>query len=220
MTRRHLDIILATGGAVFALLILGLGLVAFNQANYAKDYVKTELSAQKITFTPADKLDNETKSWKSGSSCLVENGGKLLETGAQAECYANYYIALHLDQAATKAGYPGATYATIGDVQTDLRNQIAAAKQANDPKAADLQKQLDSVTALRETQFKGESLRGMLLTSYGFSIFGERAALAAYILIGIAAVAAIVSVAGFIHAFMTPKDQRVFGGQFSPAPTR
>jgi hypothetical protein len=102
-------------------------------------------------------------------------------------------------------------------VQTGLRTQLADAKAKNDPAAADIQKKLDAVTALRENQFKGETLRGMLLTSYGFSIFGERAALAAVICIGMAAVAALLSIAGFVHAFMTPKDQPVLVGRLTPA---
>src|SRR5207247_923046 len=95
-----------------------------------------------------------------------------LTTGKQAECYANEFIATHL---AATAG--GRTYAQMGDVQTDLRNKIAAAKASNDTTAAaDLQKQLDTATTQRETLFKGETLRGLLLTSYGFSVFGEKAA--------------------------------------------
>jgi hypothetical protein len=150
----------------------------------------------------------------------VDNGGQLLQSGAQAECYANYYIALHLEESATRAGYEGETYASIGGTQTALRTQVADAKAKGDPAAADLQKQLDAVNALRDTQFRGETLRGLLLTSYGFSIFGERAALAAIICLCIAAVAALLSVAGFVHAFMTPKDQPVLGrqGQHSPSP--
>ena len=102
---------------------------------------------------------------------------------------------------------------------TALRTQVAEAKANNDPAAADLQKKVDAGTALRETQFKGETLRGLLLTSYGFSIFGERAMLAAFIAFGIAAIAAVLSVAGFVHALVTPKDQRVLGGLLTPVPT-
>lgn len=217
MTRRNLDITLATGGALVAVLIFVLGLVAKNQADFAADYVKTELGSQQIYFTAADKLTDTEKNWKPGSACLTEYAGKLMETGAQAECYANYYIGAHLASSAERAGYPGSTYATIGTVQTDLRAQIAAAKAANDPNAAELEKQLAATTSLRDTQFRGETLRGLLLTSYGFSIFGERAALAATICIAIAALAAILSVAGFVHAFVTPKEQPVLKGKLTGA---
>jgi hypothetical protein len=217
MKRRHLDIVLATGGVLFTLLVLGLGLVLKNQADFARGYVRDQLGEQRITFTAADKLTDEEKNWKPGSACLVENGGKLLQSGSQAECYANYYIAVHLEESAKKAGFAGETYASISTPQAALRTQIAEANAANDPKAADLEKQLAAATSLRETQFKGETLRGLLLTSYGFSIFGERAALGGTIALGLAAVLALVSAAGFVHALVTPKDQPVLGGRLAPA---
>ena len=201
-------------------LRLVLGLVLKNQADFARNYVKDQLGQQKITFTPADKLSDTEKAWKSGSSCLVDNGGKLLESGAHAECYANYYIALHLEEAATNAGYEGATYASIGSVQTDLRNQVASARQSNASNLADLQTRLDAVNALRTTQFQGETLRGLLLTSYGFSIFGERAALAADICFGLALLALGLAIAGFVHAFVTPKSEKVLEGTLAGAGSR
>ncbi len=217
MSRRTLDIVLATGGALFAVLILVLGLVARNQANFAKDYVKEQLGEQKITFATADKVTEEEKAWKSGSSCLTTYAGQAMETGPQAECYANYYIAMHMARSAKTAGFEGETYATIGTVQTGLRAQLTEAKNAkDDAKAAEIQKKLDSATSLRETQFKGETLRGLLLTTYGFSIFGERAALAGTLCLGIAALAILVSAAGFVHAFMTPKEKMVLGGAAHP----
>ena len=212
MTRRHLDIILATGGALLALLILGLGLVARNQANFAERTVTTQLSEQLIFFKEESKLTDSERQ----NPGTVKYAGQQLTTGKQAEAYAAY-IGGHLKDQATTAGYPGATYASIGAVQTELRTKVAQAKAANDPAAADLEKQLAAVNALRENQFKGETLRGMLLTSYGFSIFGERAAPGGTIAFGLAAVLALVSAAGFVHALVTPKDQPVLGGRLAPA---
>jgi hypothetical protein len=57
--------------------------------------------------------------------------------------------------------------------------------------------------------FKGETLRGLLLTTYGFSIFGERAALAATICFIAAALLVILSLAGLIHFKVTPVDKVV-----------
>ncbi len=213
MSRRNLDIIIATGGALFAVLIVTLAVVLRNEANFAKDNVTTQLSEQRITFTAADKLRPE----EAALPGLTRYAGQPLTTGKQAEAYAGY-IGVHLKEQAEKAGYPGATYATIGNVQTQLRSQLAEAKAKQDPAAADLEKQLTAVTALRENQFKGETLRGMLLTSYGFSVLGERALLAATIAFGIAAVAAILSIAGFVHALVTPKERRALEGILAPAP--
>jgi hypothetical protein len=145
-----------------------------------------------------------------------------MTTGAQAECFAKYYLALHMETAAINAGFPGATYATLGNIRTDLTNQIAAAKTRGDTTAAaDLQKKLDSATSLRTTMQTGETLRGLLLTVYGFSVIGEKAGFAANIVLGLAALVAILSVAGFVHAFVTPRDEVVFGKNrdWNPAPT-
>ena len=56
MKRRTLDVVFSVGGLLLSLLLLILGLVLQNQANFAKNYVTDQLKAQQITFTPADKL--------------------------------------------------------------------------------------------------------------------------------------------------------------------
>jgi hypothetical protein len=209
--RRTLDVILAGGGLMVAALLLALGFAVYGQYSFSQNYVKEELSAQKITFTPADKLTAEEKTWKAGSACLVTYGGQLMETGPQAECYAKHYIALHMEKAAIAAGFPGATYATLGAIGTDLRAQVATAKTNGDTATAtDLQKKVDAAASLRTTMQTGETLRGLLLTVYGFSTIGAMAGLAGNILYGLAAVMLVLSIAGFVHAFVTPKERVVF----------
>lgn len=65
-----------------------------------------------------------------------------------------------------------------------------------------------------------ETLRGLLLTVYGFSAIGEKAGLAANIIFGLAGLMAILSIAGFVHAFITPKEKVVFAptGSANKAP--
>lgn len=195
---------------MIAALVLILGLVLADQGSFARSYVKDQLGQQKITFTAAGKLTNEEKSWKPGSSCLTKYAEKLMETGKQAECYANYFIALHVETAAKTAGFPGETYATLGGIQATLRAQIADAKTKSDTAAADAaQKKLDSATSLRSTAQTGETLRGLLLTSYGFSIFGEKADLASQVCYILGGLLVVLSIAGFVHAFRTPAAELV-----------
>jgi hypothetical protein len=125
-----------------------------------------------------------------------------MTTGKQAECYANQFIGLHLKSIAN-----GQTYADLGTPQSALQAKVTAAQKNNDPNLADLQKQLATITAQRDTVFKGETLRGLLLTSYGFSVFGEKAAQAALVSFLAAALLALLSIAGFVHAFVTPKTR-------------
>jgi hypothetical protein len=197
MKRRTLDILVGLGGVVLAGLLLIAGLVLTSNANFANDYVKTQLSQQQITFKTADTLTAEEKQ----SACLVQYAGQQLTSGKQAECYANEFIGLHLKSIAG-----GKTYAQIGDVQTDLKAQIAALPK-DDPAAAGLQKQLTDLTAQRETVFKGETLRGLLLTSYGFSEFGAKAAQAALVAYLAAGLLLLLGVAGLVHAATTPRSK-------------
>ena len=198
MKRRTLDVLFSVGGIALAGLLLVLGLVMTSNANFAKTYVRDQLSQQNITFKAAEALTDEEKQ----SACLVEYAGQKLTTGKQAECYANEFIGLHVKDTAD-----GLTYAELGTPQSALRTQVADATTNNDPALPELQKQLTDITSKRETVFKGETLRGLLLTSYGFSVFGvkgEQVATVAYV---VAALLALLSIAGFVHAFKTPKDK-------------
>ena len=196
MKRRTLDLVVSVGGLLLAGLLLVAGLVFTSNANFASTYVHDQLSEQKITFKTADTLTAEEKQ----QACLVTYAGQPLTTGKQAECYANNFINLHLSGIAG-----GKTYAELGDVQTQLRAQITAAQQSNASNLADLQKQLTDATANRETVFKGETLRGLLLTSYGFSELGAKAALAATVAYIGAGVLFILALFGLVHAMVTPK---------------
>jgi hypothetical protein len=176
MTRRTLDLIFAIGGLVVAALILVVGLVLQNQANFAKNYVHDQLAAQQIYFAPAAALKpNEN------NLCLKENAGQQLVTGKQAECYANHYIAVHLSEV-----NDGKTYAQTSTALRALPDQTSAEAKA--------------LSAKTQVLFQGETLRGLLLTSYGFSIFGDRAQTVAYICYGLAFVLFLAAIAGFIHA--------------------
>jgi hypothetical protein len=196
MKRRTLDILFSTGGALLAGLLLIVGLVMTANANFARDYVADQLGQQHITFKTADTLTAEEKQ----SACLVQYAGQKLTTGKQAECYANDFIGLHLKSIAN-----GQTYADLGTPQSALQAQVTAAQKNNDPNLADLQKQLAALTNQRNTLFTGETLRGLLLTSYGFSVFGEKAAQAALVAYLAAALLALLSIAGFVHALRTSR---------------
>ena len=198
MRRRTLDILFSAGGLALAGLLLVLAMVMTSNANFSKDYVTDQLRQQNITFKAAADLTDEEKA----EPCVVENAGKALTTGKQAECYANSFIGLHL-----KATADGMTYAEIGVPQTELRTKLAAAQKAGDPAAADLQKQLTDITAKRDTLFKGETLRGLLLTSYGFSTLGEKADQVSTVAYAGAGLMALLALFGFIHAFVTPRNK-------------
>lgn len=200
MKRRTLDLLFSAGGTALAVIALVLGLVMSSNSNFAHNYVHDQLLAQKINFTPAAGLSAEEKQ----APCLLKYAGQPLDSGKKAECYANRYIGLHVKSVAN-----GATYASIGATQRDLTAKVAAAEKAQSPNLADLQKQLATVNGQRDTLFKGETLRGLLLTSYGFSVFGVKAQQVATVAYIAFVVLLLLSLAGFWHAWRTPQDKTV-----------
>lgn len=198
MKRRTLDLLFSIGGMALAGLLLVLGFVLTSNANFAKTYVKQQMGEQRISFKTADTLTDEEKK----SPCLLKYAGLPLTTGKQAECYANDFIGLHV-----KAVAGGQTYSELGVPQSALAAKVKAATAANDPALAELQKQLAAVTGQRETLFKGETLRGLLLTSFGFSVFGVKGGQAATVAYLVAGLLALLSLAGFAHALKTPKTE-------------
>ena len=202
MKRRTLDIVFSAGGVALAGLLLVLGLVMTNQADFAKSYVKDQLIEQKISFTPVAGLSAEEKQ----ADCLVANAGKPLTSGKQAECYANEYIGLHVTEI-----NGGKTYSESSGDARALQAKADAATEAapGAPATLALESQAAAASGKVDSLFRGETLRGLLLTSYGFSIFGERAQQAAYVAFAAALVLLLASIAGFIHAFTTPKNEYV-----------
>jgi len=194
MKRRTLDIMFSIGGLVLAGLLLVIGVVLTSNANFAKNYVTDQLTQQNITFKSADTLTDEERQ----SACVVQYAGQRLTTGKQAECYANNFIGLHL-----KSTADGKTYADLGEPQSALRAEVQQAQKNNDPNLASLQQQLTQITTQRDTLFKGETLRGLLLTSYGFSEFGTKAAQGATVAYLASGLLALLSLLGFVHAFRT-----------------
>ena len=200
MRRRTLDILFSVGGLALAGLLLILGLVLQNQANFADTYVHDQLSAQQIVFTPKAGLAPEEKK----AACLVANAGEPLTTGKQAERNANHYIAPHLTEI-----NEGKTYSQTSTESRAKATEAAEAVKAGATNATELQNEAKALDGKTQTLFRGETLRGLLLTSYGFSIFGERAQQAAWVSFAAALVLFLASIAGFVHAFTTPKEETV-----------
>jgi hypothetical protein len=175
-----------------------------NQANFAQTYVKDQLGQQKITFTPVVGLSAEEKK----ASCLVDNAGKALITGKQAECYANEYIGLHVTEI-----NDGKTYSQTSGEARAKKTEADAAKASGAANAGVLAGESAALTGKTDALFRGETLRGLLLTSYGFSIFGERAGQAGFVAFAAAIVLLLASIAGFAHAFTKQADHEILSGK-------
>lgn len=149
---------------ILAIGFLSLGILSFGLGRFMQDNVRTELASQKISFSPVANMTDEEKKIPG----MVENAGQDLTTGNQARIYSDL-MALHISEAANAAGYPGATYATLGGVQRQLRAAVDTATKANDKAALDdAQAKLNVVNNLRNTIQTGSTLRGTLLSAYGW----------------------------------------------------
>jgi hypothetical protein len=133
------------------ILGVGSGLLFFG-ANFGLDMVHTQLTAQNISFPAKGSAALNPKEFPD----LQRYAGQKVDTGPKAKAYADGFINRHL---AAVAG--GQTY-----------SQVSAASIA-DPTNAKL-------TGEVATLFKGETLRGLLLYAWGWSVVSTIALYAAF----------------------------------------
>lgn len=195
LKRRTIDAVLIGFGAVAMVVFLVAGGLLTWGANFSDDYVTRELSSQNISFPDADALKEE------GREDLLEFAGQRLTTGDQAEGYASY-INGHLQGIAD-----GATYADLGTPERAANAAVTAAVEANAPQDEidALKADAAAISGQRNTLFKGETLRGLLLSAYAWSTVGTIAGIAAIGAFLAAAVMGILTVLGIIHHRRTPK---------------
>jgi hypothetical protein len=143
--------------------------------------VHTQLAAQKIYFPPA------------GSPAIAgpeftqmrQYAGQQLTTGAQAETYADHFIAVHLSEVAD-----GQTYAQLSTKALAAPNDL----------------QLQAQVA---TMFKGETLRGLLLNAYAFGTVATIAGIAALSAFVGGAIMLILGFLGLWHSRRVSDDTEI-----------
>ena len=182
------DVLIGAGILAVVVLLVSAGLLTWGN-RFAADYVGTELSSQNITFPSADELTSE------GRDDLVKYADQNLDTGKEAEAYASF-INGHLQGIAD-----GATYADLGAPESAAKADVTAAVDAGDPQATidELQATADGISGQRNSLFKGETLRGLLLSAYAWSTVGMIAGIAAIAAFIAAALMAVLVALGFIH---------------------
>jgi hypothetical protein len=160
----------------FMVVVLAAGAgFAFSLGTFTTTQIKDELTAQQIYFPAPDQV-------KAGGALdpaefpqeIRDQAGNQVTDGNQARIYANDFIAKHLEGVAG-----GLTYASMGTKIAGLNAQLAATPK-DDPRYADIQKQVATANGQRETLFKGETLRGNLLNAYGWWTVGTYTLYAAF----------------------------------------
>src|SRR6185437_2837274 len=114
-------------------------------SGFAHNMVHNQLSEQKITFPAKGSPALDPAEFPG----LQKYAGQAVDNGPKAKAYADQFIKVHLNGIAN-----GKTY-----------SQASAASLAN-PKDAALAGQV-------QTLFRGETLRGLLLYAWGWSVVGE-----------------------------------------------
>jgi hypothetical protein len=112
-----------------------------------------------------------------GSPALLpgvkQYAGQQLTTGSQAKAYANNFINVHLSEIAG-----GQTYAQVSTAALAAPTNAKLAEE-------------------KATLFQGETLRGLLLNAWGWSLVGTIAALAGWILIALGAILFLLPLANW-----------------------
>lgn len=198
LKRRTIDSLLISIGLVAAVVFAVAGGLLTWGYNFSNDYVSRELGSQNISFPPSEALTEE------GRTDLLKYAGDKVDTGSEAEAYASF-IDGHLQDIAA-----GATFADLGTPEREAKAAVTAAQEANQPQATidELQGKADAVSGQRNTLFKGETLRGLLLSAYAWSTVGTIAGFAAIGAFAAAAVMAVLVILGLFHHRKTPKTPK------------
>jgi hypothetical protein len=188
--RRMIDTVLTGGGLLMVVVLLVAGGLLVWAHNFVDNEIHNQLAAEQIFFPPANSAAVAAPEFKA----MRQYGGQQLTTGAQAEVYADHFIANHL-----KVIGGGKTYSQL------------SAEAIAQPGNAKLAAQVDTV-------FKGETLRGLLLNAYAFGTMGTIAGIAAIAAFIAAAVMLVLGALGLRHARRTPPDTDLLGSRTARTP--
>jgi len=184
MRRRTFDALVSGAGLLLVAVLLVAGGLLTWAHSFATSQVHDQLAAQKIVFPTTNNPEFKALP-KVDQAAMAPYAGQLMTTGAQADTYANHFIAVHLRE----MGH-GKTYSQLSAESMAQPNNTALA-------------------GLVATVFKGTTLRSMLLEAYGFGTMGTIAlvsAVASYIAAG---AMLILSVFGFVHLRRTGPEAEI-----------
>jgi hypothetical protein len=192
MKRRTFDKIVSFVGLGLAvLLFIFAGLLNFG-ASFANDSVKSQLDNQNISFPVEAGLPSETKNE------LLKWAGMKVTTGDMARGYSDLYIWEHMKASSIAVMGKPATYS---EVSTEYMAATRGGSQ-------DVER-IEKLSALRDSLFMGNTLRGMLLTAYAFGTLGVIAGYAALASLMGGIVLLVFAIAGLAHIRRTPEDAMI-----------
>src|SRR5665213_1035715 len=128
MKRRTLDLLLTWTGVLLTITLIGAGSLLLWGYNFANSQVKTQLAEQKIFF-PAQAAFAHAKVGTEITPSMIPSvsqyAGQQMLTGAQAEAYADDFIAVHLQEIGGGLTYSQLSAKAMADpTNTALAGQV------------------------------------------------------------------------------------------------
>jgi len=186
MRRRTFDFLASSVGLLLAVILIVAGALLWWSYSLVNSQVTQQLSEQKITFPTTD-----SPAFKAlpadDQAAMKPYAGQQMTTGAQAQTYADHFIAVHLSEVAN-----GKTYSEVSAESLASPNNPVLKAQA-------------------DTLFKGTTLRGLLLNAYAFWQVGQIAMIAAIIAWIAGAIMLVLAGLGFWHLRRTPAESELVG---------
>jgi hypothetical protein len=98
--RRTFDLVLTLAGAVVTVVLIVAGALLFWGYSFANDNVHSQLAEQEIYFPTRAQLDHPDGKEVTAAMVpyLMPYAGQQVLTGAQAQAYADHFIAVHLSE--------------------------------------------------------------------------------------------------------------------------
>jgi hypothetical protein len=184
MRRRTFDALATVTGVILTVVLGVAGALLLWGHSFVNNEVANQLSAQKIEFPTTTNPEFKALP-KADAAAMGKYAGQLMTNGAQAETYADHFIAVHLN--------------LIGGGKT--YSQLATESLAQ-PKNAALAGQVQTV-------FRGTTLRSMLLEAYAFWKMGQIALIASIVAYAGAGLLLILSFLGFVHLRRTAPEAEI-----------
>lgn len=178
--RSALDKLVSWTGLTLALFLLVIGGLLTWANTFIGDQVHDQLAMQDITMPEGDALNSVPPE---DAKVLEEYAGQELTTGPQARAFADHYILPHMN-----ASSDGRTYEEVSGEFLALSDAEKASAEGQE------------LAGLRQSLFMGNTLRGLLLYGYAFSMMGTIAGYAAIASYVGAALLIVLALLGFRHA--------------------
>src|SRR6202161_1751821 len=164
MSRKGFDRLTSSVGVLMVVVLLVAGGLLPWGHSFVNSNVHSQLARQDITF-PSKAAFAHPKAGTEITPSMIPSvskyAGQQLTTGAQAEAYADHFIAVHLSEMPYGGVYAKASAAALANTKNTCMSGDVA------------------------TIFKGTTLRSLLLEAYGFGKMGQIAgdgALASFLL--------------------------------------